>query len=79
MISILTAILVLSLLVLVHELGHFAAARRLGVGVVKYYASTVRKHIAAQLQIAQSRDPAGGLDLSVLNMADPSGLFKRKM
>lgn len=36
MISILTAILVLSLLVLVHELGHFAAARRLGVGVIKF-------------------------------------------
>jgi regulator of sigma E protease len=36
MVSILTAILVLSLLVLVHELGHFAAARRLGVGVVKF-------------------------------------------
>jgi len=52
---------------------------QVGVGVVKYYASTVRKHIAAQLQIAQNRDPAGGLDLSVLNMADPSGLFKRKM
>jgi regulator of sigma E protease len=36
MISILTAILVLSLLVLVHELGHFVAARRLGVGVIKF-------------------------------------------
>jgi len=36
MISILIAILVLSLLVLVHELGHFAAARRLGVGVIKF-------------------------------------------
>ncbi len=36
MASFLTAILVLSLLVLVHELGHFAAARRLGVGVVKF-------------------------------------------
>jgi regulator of sigma E protease len=36
MISILTAIFVLSLLVLVHELGHFAAARRLGVGVIKF-------------------------------------------
>lgn len=34
--SILTAILVLSALVLVHELGHFAAARRLGVGVLKF-------------------------------------------
>lgn len=34
--SVLTAIVVLSLLVLVHELGHFAAARRLGVGVLKF-------------------------------------------
>jgi len=34
--SILTAILVLSGLVLVHELGHFLAARRLGVGVLKF-------------------------------------------
>ena len=34
--SIVTAILVLSLLVLVHELGHFLAARRLGVGVLKF-------------------------------------------
>src|SRR5512133_2545453 len=34
--SFLTAVLVLSLLVLVHELGHFVAARRLGVGVVKF-------------------------------------------
>jgi len=36
MTSILTAVLVLSLLVLVHELGHFAAARKLGVGVIKF-------------------------------------------
>ena len=34
--NILTAILVLSVLVLVHELGHFLAARRLGVGVLKF-------------------------------------------
>ena len=34
--SVLTAILVLSALVLVHELGHFVAARRLGVGVLKF-------------------------------------------
>lgn len=34
--SLVTAILVLSALVLVHELGHFAAARRLGVGVLKF-------------------------------------------
>lgn len=34
--SILTAILVLSALVLVHELGHFWACRRTGVGVLKF-------------------------------------------
>src|SRR5512134_2916834 len=34
--SVLTAILVLSALVLVHELGHFLAARRLGVAVLKF-------------------------------------------
>ena len=52
---------------------------QVGVGVVKYYATTVRERIAAQLKIAQDRDPAGGLDLSVLNIADTTGLFKRKM
>ena len=31
-----TAILVLSVLVLIHELGHFLVARRLGVGVTKF-------------------------------------------
>jgi len=51
---------------------------QVGVGVVKYYATAVRERIAAQLRIAQERDPAGGLDLSVLNIADTSGLFKRK-
>ena len=52
---------------------------QVGVGVVKYYATGARERIAAQLKAAQERDPGGGLDLSVLNMADTSGLFKRKM
>ena len=51
---------------------------QVGVGVVKYYATTVRERIAMQLKTAQERDPAAGLDLSVLNLANPSGLFKRK-
>jgi predicted regulator of Ras-like GTPase activity (Roadblock/LC7/MglB family) len=51
---------------------------QVGVGVVKYYAATTREHIAKQLQIAHERDPEGGLDLSVLNIADTSGIFKRK-
>lgn len=49
-----------------------------GVGVVKYHAADARKQIAAQLQAAQERDPENGLDLSVLNLADPSELFRRK-
>lgn len=49
-----------------------------GVGVVKYHATEARKAIAAQLQAAQARDPENGLDLSVLNLADPSEVFRRK-
>src|SRR6266568_8260577 len=46
------------------------------VGAVKYFASPAVKRVAVQLQLAQERDPSGGLDLSMLNIADPSELFK---
>ena len=48
------------------------------VGVVKYFSQPAVNKIARQLRDAQERDPGGGLDLSVLNVADPSGFFKRK-
>jgi predicted regulator of Ras-like GTPase activity (Roadblock/LC7/MglB family) len=48
------------------------------VGVVKYFAGPAARQIAEQLEIARQRDPSGGLDLSVLNLADTSELFKRK-
>jgi len=51
---------------------------QVGVGVVKYFAGPAVKRIALQLQIAQERDPSVGLDLSELNLADPSEVFKRK-
>lgn len=51
---------------------------KVGVGVVKYHSTEVRKAIAAQLQSAHERDPSAGLDLSVMNIADPSELFRRK-
>jgi predicted regulator of Ras-like GTPase activity (Roadblock/LC7/MglB family) len=51
---------------------------QVGVGAVKYFAAPAVKRIALQLQLAQERDPAGGLDLSELNLADPSDVFKRK-
>jgi len=50
----------------------------IGVGVVKYYAAKVRERIAAKLQVARDRDPEGGLDLSVLNVADTKDLFRRR-
>ena len=49
-----------------------------GVGAVKYFSSTASQRIARQMQIAQERDPSAGLDLSILNMADASGFFKRR-
>lgn len=50
----------------------------LSVGAVKYYAASTTKQIASQLQVAGQRTPNGGLDLSMLNMADTSGLFQRR-
>lgn len=51
---------------------------QLSAGAVKYFALPAAELIAKQLQIAQVRDPGAGLDLSVLNLADPSEVFKRK-
>jgi len=51
---------------------------QVSVGAVKYFAQPTVKRIAVQLQIAQERDPGASLDLSELNLADPSELFKRK-
>jgi predicted regulator of Ras-like GTPase activity (Roadblock/LC7/MglB family) len=48
------------------------------VGVVKYFSVPAVGKIAKQLEVAQERNPDGGLDLSVLNIADPSEFFKRK-
>jgi predicted regulator of Ras-like GTPase activity (Roadblock/LC7/MglB family) len=48
------------------------------VGAVKYFAGPAAKRIATQMQVAQERDPGGGLDLSMLNIADPSEVFKRR-
>jgi predicted regulator of Ras-like GTPase activity (Roadblock/LC7/MglB family) len=51
---------------------------QVSVGVVKYFAEPAAQNIAAQMRVAQERDPGAGLDLSMLNMADPSVVFKRK-
>jgi len=49
-----------------------------GVGVVKFYSTNAVNRVASQLQAARERDPAGGLDLSELNVADPQGFFRKK-
>jgi predicted regulator of Ras-like GTPase activity (Roadblock/LC7/MglB family) len=49
-----------------------------GVGVVKYYAGNTVKRLARRLKTARERNPAGGLDLSVLNVADPQQFFRKK-
>jgi predicted regulator of Ras-like GTPase activity (Roadblock/LC7/MglB family) len=51
---------------------------QLSVGVVKYFAAPAAERIAAQLQAAQQRAPGAGLDLSELNMADTSPIFRKK-
>jgi predicted regulator of Ras-like GTPase activity (Roadblock/LC7/MglB family) len=50
-----------------------------GVGLMKYYGSNCCSRIARQLKVAGDRNPGGGFDLSVLNMADPQELFRKKV
>jgi len=52
---------------------------QLSVGAVKYFAAPAVQRVAEQMQTAQERDPGGGLDLSVLNVADTQDLFKKKV
>jgi predicted regulator of Ras-like GTPase activity (Roadblock/LC7/MglB family) len=49
-----------------------------GVGIVKYFAASTCTRIAEQMKAAQKREPAAGFDLSAINLADASGVFKRK-
>jgi predicted regulator of Ras-like GTPase activity (Roadblock/LC7/MglB family) len=51
---------------------------QVGVGVVKYYATSAVKRLARQLKTARERNPDGGYDLSALNVADPQPLFRKK-
>jgi predicted regulator of Ras-like GTPase activity (Roadblock/LC7/MglB family) len=51
---------------------------QISVGAVKYFSNALVDQIAAQMKRAHDRDPDGGLDLSMLNMADPSSVFRKK-
>ena len=48
-----------------------------GVGAVKYYAMPAAEKIAHQLQVARTRNPNGGIDLSVLNLANSASIFQK--
>jgi predicted regulator of Ras-like GTPase activity (Roadblock/LC7/MglB family) len=50
----------------------------ISVGAVKYFTALSSAEIARQLQIARERSPGAGLDLSVMNLADPAPLFRKK-
>ena len=46
------------------------------VGAVKYFALRASARIARQLEAAHDRDPENGLDLSILNLADTTDVFR---
>jgi predicted regulator of Ras-like GTPase activity (Roadblock/LC7/MglB family) len=48
------------------------------VGAVRYFAAPAIVQMAAQLKTAWDRDPKAGLDLSILNLANPEPLFRKK-
>lgn len=49
------------------------------VGAVKYYARNTVQRLADQLHAARDRNPAQGLDLSLLNLADTRSVFQRRV
>jgi predicted regulator of Ras-like GTPase activity (Roadblock/LC7/MglB family) len=49
-----------------------------GLGVVKYYSANVSAAIVKQLNLARKRNPKGGFDLSMMNLANPQELFRKK-
>jgi len=71
-----------SLLILcVGEFGFLAVVfpAAIGVGSVKYYAEDMVARVNRQLFAAQGRAPDQGLDLSALNLADATPLFRRRV
>ncbi len=52
---------------------------QVSVGMVKYFAQPAAQRIGSQLRLAQARSPGSGLDLSEFNLADPRGMFRRKL
>jgi predicted regulator of Ras-like GTPase activity (Roadblock/LC7/MglB family) len=51
---------------------------QISVGAVKYYAMGAISQVAQQLQVAGSRSPDEGVDLSILNLADTADIFAKR-
>jgi predicted regulator of Ras-like GTPase activity (Roadblock/LC7/MglB family) len=51
---------------------------QISVGAVKYYAMSAITQVAQQLQLASTRSPDEGLDLSILNLADTADIFAKR-
>jgi len=71
-----TSLLILS----VGEFGFLAVVfpAAIGVGSVKFYAEEMVSRVKRQLRDAHDRAPTQGLDLSALNLADATPLFRRR-
>lgn len=70
-----------SLLILsVGDFGFLAVVfpAEIGVGSVKFYSQDVVARLILQLAAARDRAPDQGLDLSALNIADATPLFRRR-
>ena len=50
----------------------------IGVGAIKFYGQDIVARVGRQLAAARSRAPGEGLDLSALNLADATPLFRRR-
>ena len=71
--SVLAAVLVLGLVVFVHELGHFLAAKRLGVGVLKFslgFGPVLVSRRVGETEYCISAIPLGGF-VKMIGMGTP--------
>lgn len=50
---------------------------KIGAGLIKYYGINCASQVARQLLAAHERNPDGGFDLSVLNLANPQEIFRK--
>jgi predicted regulator of Ras-like GTPase activity (Roadblock/LC7/MglB family) len=50
---------------------------QVSVGAVKYFANSAVPQLSAQFDVARSRNPEGGIDLSMMNMENSDEYFRK--